>query len=91
MKYLKLKDLSVEQSRKLEEAIMLHKRYSSIVFTICKYDGKEVVIQVQQHKSSYENYGTKERLIEIVHETFDEFLPDVKMEIIAVPYEEVKE
>lgn len=74
--------------KKMEHAAQLHKRYSNITFKVIEVTDKKVVFKVEQGRSSAGNYQTAKRLIEIVHETFDRFFPDRKINAGPVPYKQ---
>jgi len=65
---------------KMEHAGIEHRRFSSISFKIIEVTDKKVLFQVSQGKSAAGNYQTGKRLIEIVHETFDQFFPGRKVQ-----------
>jgi hypothetical protein len=72
---------------KLDEAGKLHKQYSNIEFKILRATEQEVDIRVTQGKVITGIYHGKERLVEIVHETFDSLFPGIKIHARAFPYE----
>lgn len=83
-----LDDIKPGDLDKMEFAAVQHKRHSNIDFKIVEYKPKSVIIQTVQGKNAGGNYFPKKRLIEIVHETFDRFFPERKVNVHPVPYEE---
>lgn len=71
---------------KMEHGALQHKRYSNISFKIVEVKPSSVTFQVVQGRSAQNNYQSKARLIEIVHETFGRFFPESKILVHAVPY-----
>lgn len=71
---------------KMEHAATSHKMFSNITFKIVDVQKKAVEIQVTQEKSAADNHATVKRLIEVVHETFDQFFPKMKIHVHPIPY-----
>jgi hypothetical protein len=71
---------------KMEHAALQHKRYAAVQFKIVDAGPGKVTFQIAQGKSAAENYFTKSRMIEIVHETFGRFFPHSKIIVHPVPY-----
>lgn len=80
------KVLSVGQFLKLENDLLLHRRYASIEFKILQLEKDLAIIRVTQDKSFIGNYMGSKRLQEIVHETFDEILAPRQIIPRAVPF-----
>lgn len=85
-----LTDISDSDKLLMEHAALEHAKYSNIKFKIISYGKTAVVIQVVQGKSEQLNYQDKNRLIEIVRETFGRFFGTRKITVNAVPYQEAK-
>ena len=81
-----LNDFSEKDLALMEQAAVMHKRFSSIFFKILEVTPDKVVFRVHQEKSAAENYQNGKRLAEIVHETFDRFFPDRKIQVRPYPY-----
>ncbi len=71
----------------MEYAALQHKRHSNITFKILKVLPKEVTFQITQGKCAADNYQSKKRLVEIVHETFDRFFPGRRILVHPIPYQ----
>lgn len=78
--------LSPDQLEKIEEAAKSHLQFSSITFKAIHVEEGKITIEVRQGRSGANNYQTKARLVEIVHEAFDRFFPGWKMNIGAIPF-----
>lgn len=81
-----LEGISEQDLALMEQAAVLHRRYSSIFFKILEFTPDSVVIRVTQEKSAAENYQNQKRLAEIVHETFDRFFPGRSVHARPYPY-----
>jgi len=83
-----LTDTSEEDKLLMEHAALDHMRYSNISFKFVEVTPSKVTIQVTQGKSAQLNYQDKNRLIEIVRETFGRFFTDKKILVHPVPYQD---
>lgn len=83
-----LTDLSKKEKEMMEEAGIAHKQFGGISFSIIEYNLDRIVIKIVQGKSRFENYHSKERLIEIVHETFGRFFTHKEIVVNAIAYSE---
>jgi len=63
-----------------------HKKLGNINFVIIEYNGDKVIIQVTQGKNAIAVYHSQKRLIEIVHETFDQFFIGKKVLVHPIMY-----
>lgn len=79
-------DLSPAQLDTLAHRAEQHRRFSSIDFKVLEVRPDAVVIRVRQTKSHAGNYFPVKRLIEILHETFDDMVGDRKIEPRPYPY-----
>ena len=86
VKNIELLDLSDAAAALLEHRAGQHLRHSAIDFKVLEARPDGVVIRVRQLRSHAENYFDKKRLIEILHETFDDLLPGRKIEPRPYPY-----
>lgn len=80
------KVLTDSQLFKLQNDLLLHRRYASIEFKILQIENDLAIIRVTQDKSFIGNYMDSKRLQDIVHETFDEILAPRQIIPRAVPY-----
>ena len=71
---------------KIEHAATEHKRFNNISFKLMEYSPKKVIIQVSQERNAAKAYHTKNRLIEIGHESFDRFFPGSKIVLQPIPF-----
>lgn len=71
---------------KMELAAFEHKRHSNITFKIIAVSNKKVTWEVKQEKSNNGHYFPGKRLIEIVKETYERFLPDHKFQVGPKPF-----
>ncbi len=83
-----LTDIKQADIDKMEHAGLMHRRHARLSFKIKAYTETTVEIQVVQAKNPAGNHYDKKRLIEIVHETFDQFFPGRKIHVQPIPYEE---
>lgn len=86
VKKIELLELPAAAAATLERRAAFHLRYSAIDFKVLEARADGVVIRVRQLRSHAENYFEKKRLIEILHETFDDLLPGRKVEPRPYPY-----
>lgn len=73
---------------KMEMAAVQHRRHSNITFKVKEVGKAKVTIQIAQAKNSGGNYFGQKRLVEIVHETFDRFFPETKLQVHPIAYVE---
>lgn len=78
--------VSDEQFIVLQHKLLLHRRHASIEFKMLRLEKDQAVIRVSQDQSFIGNYTDSKRLIEIVHETFDDLLAPKKIIARAVPF-----
>lgn len=63
-----------------------HRRFAAIDFKVLEARPNAVVIRVRQTRSHAENYFPVKRLVEILHETFDDLLDGRRIEARPIPY-----
>lgn len=80
--------LSEEDIVKIEWAAKNHRQYNGLFFQVEKAGQKKIIFHVNQGRSPSGNYFTQKRLIEIVHESFDNFFPGIKIHVHAKPFQE---
>lgn len=78
--------LSPEQLQTLQNRAELHRRFSNIDFKVVEVRPDAAVLLIRQGRSHAENYFPVKRLIEILHETFDDLVGDRKIEPRPYPY-----
>jgi len=81
-------DLEPDVIEKMNYAAVMHRKHSRITFKIVEYSATEIIIRVVQDKNPNGNQFEQKRLIEIVHETFDQFFPGRKIKVHPIPYSE---
>lgn len=73
---------------KMEIAALQHRRHANITFKFLEASKENVVIQVTQAKSAAGNYFPRNRLADIVTETFGRFFKDRKIFARPMPFQE---
>lgn len=88
VKNIEALSLSPEQLATLQHRAEQHLRYSSLDFKVLALEPESVVIRIRQGESHAGNYFDAKRLLEIVHETFDDLLPEgMKIKIRPIIYQ----
>lgn len=82
----KLDFLTPLQLEELTAIIDLNSRYENISFSVKTATDTEVTVNVTQNKSFQENHFDGKRLREIAHETFDKFIGERKLHVMANVY-----
>lgn len=80
VKNVELLGLSETDLATLTTRADLHRRFSNITFKVVEEKPGSVVLLVRQQRSHAENYFSVKRLIEILHETFDDLVGGRKIE-----------
>lgn len=80
--------LSQKDLHMMEQAAIAHRKLANIEFKILEYNDRRIVFRVTQGKNQAENYQTAQRLVEIVHETFDRFFQNHKVIVRPFPFVE---
>lgn len=83
-----LTDITDKEIAMIENAGIMHIQFGGIYFTIIEYSPDRVVIKAKQDISPFEVYHTKERLVQIVHETFGRFFTHKEIVVNAIAYKE---
>ena len=87
VKNIEALELSPDSLATLQHRAEQHMRFSSLDFKVLDVEPDAVVIRIRQSESHAGNYFDTKRLLEIVHETFDDLLPEgMKIKIRPIPY-----
>src|SRR5687768_5440913 len=85
-----LTDISDKEKLMIEHAGRAHIQFGGIRFAIIEYSLDRVVIRISQGKSPFEIYHSKERLVQIVYETFGRFFTHKEILVNPIAYKECK-
>lgn len=84
-----LKDyLDAGQLDKLDAGALLYKRHSAIEFKVIEIDGSTITVRAIQKKHLSKNYLTQKELATRTKDLFGKFLPNNKVNVHTIPFEE---
>lgn len=83
-----LTDITDKEKAMIEHAGKMHIQFGGIYFAIIEYSPDRVIIKAEQGINPFDIYQNKERLIQIVHETFGRFFTHKEIVVNTIVYKE---